>query len=385
VYLKNKSKILLVAGTRPEVIKLSSTYSRLQESNYIDPIFCSTGQQTDLLQDTLASFQIVPDVVLSSNEGKSSLNETMSRIINEIDLTLNQNQYEGVIVQGDTTTSAAAALASFNKSVPVFHIEAGLRSNSLSSPYPEEGNRRLISSIAALHFAPTLQASANLLREGIKQETIFVTGNTGIDAFKFVRDSIASDQTSLDKYKNELLVDKNRILLLTCHRRESFGNPIREIFKGILKAIKSNSDLRIIYPLHPNPNVNAVAHEYFDNVPAVYLVPPQRYSDFIKLMMVSDLIVTDSGGIQEEACQLDVPVLILREVTERSEALALDGIELVKLDSDSIELRVSDLLGSRFRMRDTNAFGSGAAGLEISKEIENFVKLRLVKDIDSSA
>ena len=356
------------------MIKVSSTYSCLRNSDLLDPVFCASGQQTELLQDALESFQIVPDVILESTESKTSLNGTMARIINELDKSLSLNTYTGVVVQGDTTTAAAAALASFNNSVPVFHIEAGLRSNSLSSPFPEEGNRRLISAIASLHFAPTIDASKNLLRENISPEKIFITGNTGIDAFKYVSDGIGKDPHSLSKFKGEILINKKDLVLLTCHRRESFGEPIREIFRGILKAIEKNPDLRIVYPLHPNPNVNIVAHEFFDSVSNVSLLPPQRYSDFIKLMMVADLIVTDSGGIQEEASQLNVPVLILREVTERSEALRLDGVELVKLESDLIASRISTLMGNHFDSRDACAFGNGTAGVHIAKEIENFFK-----------
>jgi UDP-N-acetylglucosamine 2-epimerase (non-hydrolysing) len=357
-------------GTRPEVIKLNSIHLEMKNKQGIEPIICSTNQQKGMLQETLNHFHMNPDLEIRETNYSKNLNSKTARIIKGVDKILLEDNYHGIIVQGDTTTAASSSLAAFNNQVPIFHIEAGLRSFNLQAPFPEEGNRKIISSIASIHFAPTAKAAENLVNEGVRRSQIIVTGNTGIDAFLRNKELINKQLKNMNELKSHLLGGKNQLILLTCHRRESFGENMVQIFEAILEITKIKPDIQIIFPVHPNPGVKNLAKKFFKNNKSITLLPPQKYANFVSLMLISDLIISDSGGIQEEVCYIQAPLLVIRGVTERSEVLQLEGIELVNFDKKKITEKSIQLIGQKFPDRaKKQVFGNGKAYEIIVNEV----------------
>ncbi len=356
--------ILFILGTRPEAIKLAPLILYLRRSpDRYRVIVCSTAQHREMLDPVLAVFEIRPDFDLATMSAGQSLTASSARILAALEPVFAAVHPDLAIVQGDTTTTLCGALAAFYHRVPVGHVEAGLRTGDLAQPFPEEANRALVSRIASLHFAPTARAAANLAREGITAG-VSVTGNTGIDAVLYIRDRLPAAAP-----------DSERTILVTAHRRESFGEGFKRICRALL-ALADRGDVRILYPVHLNPNVRDVVHRTLGSHSRVTLCEPLDYVAFVDAMRRAAIILTDSGGIQEEAPSLGKPVLVLREKTERPEAVEAGTVKLVGTDQDLIVKEANLLLDSAeeyARMsRIHNPYGDGHASEKIEAALRGF-------------
>ncbi len=372
---KRKRKILIIAGTRPEMLKLAPVYRTLRAHSEDFTIrLCVTAQHRAMLDQVLSIFRITPDVDLNLMAPRQNLTELTRRILEGIHGVLQDWPCDLAIVQGDTTTTAASALAAFYDRVPVAHVEAGLRTHDPNSPWPEEINRRLTSVLSHLHFAPTDLARENLLAEGVPARAIQVTGNTIVDALlevdRFCGDSW-QPSLSLERLLNSV-DSQRRLILVTCHRRESFGGPFTSVCRAI-RELSLRPDVHVVFPVHPNPNVSGPAEALLKGLPNVDLLPPQPYFDFVMLMKKAYLILTDSGGVQEEAPTFDTPVLVLRDHTERPEALLAGKAKIVGTESSKIVMTVSELLEDpktfQAMVGGENPFGDGCASERIYKTI----------------
>ncbi len=368
-----KKTILLVFGTRPEIIKMAPVLKALaKENSQLLPVSCFTGQHKTMAEMMLDVFNIDPMYRLEVMENNQSLSDVTTKVIKNMNTILQDAKPDMVLVQGDTTTTFCAALASFYNKIPVGHIEAGLRSKIRYEPFPEEINRCLTSHIATLHFAPTSKSRQNLLNEGISDKSIFITGNTVIDALFSLRDS------ARDKEFSELkCIDfKKRIILATVHRRESFGKPLENICKAFKEILSRYPDVAIVYPVHLNPNVKKIVNNELMGVDRVYILDPINYEAFVQLMEKSYLILSDSGGIQEEAPSLNKPVLILRDVSERPEVLEVGAAKLVGSNTENIVKEVSLLLDNTVVYKKmasaVNPFGNGNSGELIVETIHSY-------------
>ncbi len=356
-------RLLLVFGTRPEAIKLCPLVRELRSRRDVfDARVCVTAQHRDMLDQVLAAFDVTPDIDLDLMQPNQTLAGVTARVLEALDPVLRTESPDMVLVQGDTTTTLAASLAAFYQEIPVGHVEAGLRTGDLRQPFPEELNRLFTGRLAALHFAPTARAAANLLAEGVPRSQIHVTGNTGIDAVLYVRDALESG--ALPKTPWSWLDPSRRLILVTSHRRENFG----EAFAGEMRAlarIAARPDVQLVYPVHKNPNVFTPAHQLLGNQPNVHLLEPLAYVPFVDLMRQSYFLITDSGGIQEEAPSLGKPVLVLRNKTERPEAVDAGTVKLVGTNEDRIIHEAGRLLDDSAeytRMtRVHNPYGDGHA------------------------
>lgn len=365
----SKRKVILVFGTRPEAIKMCPLVNELKKDNSLETIVLVTGQHKEMLQQVLEAFKVVPDYNLEIMKDKQSLFDITETILEKIRPILVQEKPSLVLVHGDTSTTFATALACFYLQIPVGHVEAGLRTYDISAPYPEEFNREAVSIVSCLNFAPTELAKSNLLREGKKPETIFVTGNTGIDALKTtVRADYSSPETEWAK--------GSRLILITAHRRENLGEPMHQMFRAIKRVLDEHPDVKAIYPVHPNPAVQSVANEIFGQDANIRLIPPLDVFDFHNLMERSYLILTDSGGIQEEAPALGKPVLVMREETERPEGVAAGTLRLVGTNEETIYREFTKLLDDPAAYRAMagakNPYGDGHASERIVQIIDNY-------------
>lgn len=368
-------KILIVFGTRPEAIKMAPVVRKLQASPGLEVHVCVTGQHRQMLDQVLELFAIRPDFDLNIMKPGQDLTDITAAILTALREVLAAGAYDRLLVHGDTTTTMAASLAAFYARVPVGHVEAGLRTGNILAPWPEEMNRRLVGRIADLHFAPTETARASLLAEGVPAETIHVTGNTVIDALKDVVARLQDDaalQAEISARFPFLDPDPargQRMILVTGHRRENFGQGFEQICLA-LRRIAEARDVQIVYPVHLNPNVQEPVRRILGDRPAVHLIAPQDYLPFVWLMSRSHLIVTDSGGVQEEAPALGRPVLVMRETTERPEAVAAGTVRLVGTDAARIEtetLRLLDDPDAYAEMaRALNPYGDGQAAQRIA-------------------
>jgi UDP-N-acetylglucosamine 2-epimerase (non-hydrolysing) len=351
-------KILFVFGTRPEAIKLAPVVRCLREDPRFDARVVVTAQHRAMLDQVLRAFAIEPDHDLNVMQAGQTLVESASRVLAALEPVMDEERPDCVVVQGDTTTTFCGALAAFYKGIPVAHIEAGMRTGDLLQPFPEEMNRVLTSRLAALHFAATEWAAENLRREGVSSEDIFVTGNTGIDAVLAVRDSLPAFDAEVGR----------KTILVTAHRRESFGEGFVRICRA-LGRLAERHDVEIIYPVHPNPRVQSVVREYLCDVPNIRLIEPVDYVAFVDLMRRSHILLTDSGGVQEEGPSLGKPVLVMREKTERPEAVAAGTARLVGTDEDTIVAEAARLLDDpeeyQRRSRIHNPYGDGKASARI--------------------
>lgn len=370
-------KILVIFGTRPEAIKMAPVVKALQASEELICRVCVTAQHREMLDQVLDLFKIKPDYDLDIMRHKQSLSEVSSSIISGVSTVLDDFMPDVILVHGDTTTSSIAALAGYYKKVDIGHVEAGLRTGNIYSPWPEEGNRKLTSAIAKYHFAPTDTAKNNLTKEGINPDKIYVTGNTVIDALLWMKTQFDDESyitTKLNKSISFLEPDK-KLILVTGHRRENFGEGIKELCNALLTISLKYPDIQIVYPLHMNPNVHTPVHAALGGKKNIFLIPPQSYDSFVYLMTKSYLILTDSGGIQEEAPSLGVPVLVFRDTTERPEAIAAGGVRLVGADTSSIISNVKELLEDQdayLKMSNTsNPYGNGFASNEIAHILAN--------------
>jgi UDP-N-acetylglucosamine 2-epimerase (non-hydrolysing) len=360
-------KTLFVFGTRPEAIKLAPVVGRLlQHPEQFETRVVVTAQHRDLLDQVLAAFSIKPDHDLDLMQPGQSLSESTSRIVAGLESVLKTERPDCVLVQGDTTTTLCGALAAFYQDIPVGHVEAGLRTGDLRQPFPEEMNRVLVSRLATLHFAATQGAAENLRREGVDPARVFVTGNTGIDAVLEARDGLA--QGRLDPGELPPVDPRKKLVLVTAHRRESFGDGFEQICLA-LRKLALRDDIEIVYPVHPNPHVRESVERRLRGVANIRLIEPLGYVPFVELMRVSYVLLTDSGGVQEEGPSLGKPVLVMRDKTERPEAVEAGTARLVGTDVDRIVAETTVLLEDAAeharRSRIQNPYGDGQASTRI--------------------
>lgn len=322
-------RVLLVFGTRPEAIKMCPLVSELKQRENIDPVVCVTGQHREMLHQVLDAFHVVPDYKFSVMKERQTLFDITISILELMKKLLADIQPDLVLVHGDTTTSFATTLACYYMQIPVGHVEAGLRTHDIYSPYPEEFNRQAVSIISRYNFAPTESAKQNLLREGGRADSIFVTGNTAIDALK---------TTVRDDYRHPILdwAQGSRLIILTAHRRESLGEPMRQMFRAIRRVVTEFPDVRLVYPVHLNPLVHKIAKSELGDCDQIRMIEPLDVIDFHNLLASCYFILTDSGGIQEEATYLGKPVLVLREKTERPEGIDAGTLKLIGTSEESI-------------------------------------------------
>jgi UDP-N-acetylglucosamine 2-epimerase (non-hydrolysing) len=358
-------KVLAVVGTRPEAIKMAPVITTARRRG-VDVVVCATAQHRDMLDQVLGLFQIVPEHDLDLMRPNQSLSDLSARVLTGITPVIADEQPDWLLVQGDTTTAMIAALASFYQRVPVGHVEAGLRTGDLARPFPEEMNRRVVGVVTGAHFAPTSTARDNLLRENVPAGEIYVVGNTVVDALQATRalPCPASELAAVPE-----LAPGERLVLVTAHRRESFGEGMRQIARALQRIARMHPDVRLVYPVHPNPNVQAPMREILDGEPRVHLIPPLDYLPFVHLMARAHLVISDSGGVQEEAPSLGIPALVLRETTERPEAVAEGCVRLVGVDEENIVAAAHELLtddAAYARMaRAVNPYGDGNAAERI--------------------
>ncbi len=368
-------KILVLFGTRPEAIKMAPLVNALKAEDNFDTKICVTAQHREMLDQVLDLFEINPNFDLNIMKSSQTLGDITSLILQKIDNIFLDFIPDLVLVHGDTATTFAGTLGAYYRQIPVGHVEAGLRTGNIYSPWPEEGNRKLTGSIANIHFAPTKLSKTNLEREGVKKG-IYVTGNTVIDALFWIKKKIDNSQdiyNSLLNYFHYLDFEKD-ILLVTGHRRESFGEGFKNICKAILKVAAKNKNLQIVYPVHLNPNVQTPVNDMLAGVENIFLIDPLEYLQFSFLMMKSKIILTDSGGIQEEAPSLGKPVLLMRETTERPEALDAGTVELVGTNINLIEDKINILLKDNKKYETMsmahNPYGDGKASIKIIEAIK---------------
>ena len=363
-------KIMLVFGTRPEAIKMCPLVNELKNRQIFETCVCVSGQHRQMLDQVLAVFRVVPNYDLSIMKEKQDLFDITAGVLQSIRDTLEIEQPDMVLVHGDTSTAFATALACFYLHIPVGHVEAGLRTFNLASPFPEEFNRQAVDIISALYFAPTDQARENLLNEGKNSETVYVTGNTAIDALK---------TTVRENYSHPELewASGSRLVLITAHRRENLGQPMREMFCAIRRVLDENQDVKAIYPVHLNPVVRSMAKEIFRGEDKMHLIEPLDVLDFHNFMNKSYLILTDSGGIQEEAPSLGKPVLVMRDTTERPEGVAAGTLKLVGTKEEAIYTSFTQLLSKpeeyKKMSRAINPYGDGFASCRIADILESWL------------
>ncbi len=344
-----KRRILVVVGTRPEAIKMAPVVRMLESDGRFAPILCATGQHRALLADALAAFGLVPDIDLDLMETGQRPATLAARVLAGIDKVIIRHRPAWVLVQGDTVTTAAAAQAAFYARTPLAHVEAGLRSGDRAHPFPEEGNRCMVAPLADLHFAPTVEARANLLAEGVDQQRIHVTGNTAIDAVLMTAEAVQADRQLVDEMTTAIPVlaharrTGRRLVLVTAHRRESFGRGLLRICSAVMR-LAERQDVIVVWPVHPNPQVHEAVHRLLGRHRRIHLIAPLPYRRFVWLLCQADLVLTDSGGIQEEAPALGRPVLVLRKVTERPEAVTAGAARLVGTDPERIATEAARLL-----------------------------------------
>lgn len=359
-------KVMTIFGTRPEAIKMAPVIKEIQFRTEFECIVCVTAQHREMLDQVLEIFGITPDYDLNIMQHGQTLSDITTRALNGLNEIIKTEKPDIVLVHGDTTTTFVGALAAFYNQVAVGHVEAGLRTWNLYSPYPEEANRQMVGILANLHFAPTQIAANNLIKEGKKQNDIFITGNTVIDAMKY---------TVKDDYNHEIFdwIGNDRMILLTAHRRENLGEPMRNIFQAVKRIVNEFDDVKVVYPVHMNPRVREIANEVLGNTDKVKLIEPLEVIDFHNFMNKSFLILTDSGGIQEEAPSLGKPVLVLRNTTERPEGIEAGTLKLVGTDEKTIYEETKKLLTDKAAYQQMseakNPYGDGFASKRIVDEI----------------
>lgn len=366
--MSGRSRVLVVIGTRPEGIKLAPVVAALDShSANVETRVALTGQHTDLLEQVLELFSLEPDWELGIMREGQDLYDLAEGCLAGLRAVVREYRPDLVLVQGDTATVFFAALVAFFERVRVGHVEAGLRSGDKWRPYPEEVFRRLSGVVADLHFAPTAEARENLLAEGVAPDQVFLTGNTVVDA---LREVAARPLPIENAVLRELVEGPGRLILLTAHRRESFGAPLREVFAAVRELADQFDDLRIVYPVHPNPNVRGPAQELLGDHPRIHLISPLGYADLVHALRAATIVLTDSGGIQEEAPTFGTPVLVLREVTERPEAVRAGVARLVGMDRARIFETAAALLADEGALREMaraeNPYGDGQAAERIA-------------------
>ena len=359
--------VMLVFGTRPEAIKMCPLVNELKTREGIRTVVCVTGQHRQMLDQVLDAFHVVPDYDLSIMKDKQTLFDITTNILNSIKGVLEEVRPDVVLVHGDTSTTFVTALACFYLQIPVGHVEAGLRTYNIYSPYPEEFNRQAVSILSRYNFAPTELSKSNLLREGREESTIYVTGNTAIDALK---------TTVLEDYSHPVLewAKDSRLIMITAHRRENLGEPMHHMFRAIRRVMEEHPDVKAIYPIHMNPVVRRAADEELGDCDRIHIIEPLEVLDFHNFLSRSYMILTDSGGIQEEAPSLGKPVLVMRDTTERPEGIAAGTLKLVGTDEDVIYENFKLLLENPdaydAMAKASNPYGDGFACKRIADILE---------------
>ncbi len=363
--MDRRIKAVCIFGTRPDAIKMAPVVEALRGApDRFDTRVVVTGQHREQLDQVLKVFGIVPDRDLAIMQHGQTLTQITTRVLGALDEVLDAEKPDVVLAQGDTTTTFVAALAAFYHKVPYAHVEAGLRTGNLYDPFPEELNRRMAGVIASFHFAPTEASRENLLRENTPPERVWVTGNTGIDALL----SVASRQVQVcDPQLAAILASGRRIVLITAHRRENWGEPLERICRAVARLAEAHTDCEFVYAMHRNPAVRATARPILEGLDRVHLIEPPDYGPFVKLMQRSALILTDSGGVQEEAPSLGVPVLVLRNTTERPEGVTAGVVKLIGTETEAIVREAEAVLagGSQGRASIASPYGDGQASLRI--------------------
>ena len=371
--MQGKRTVMVVFGTRPEAIKMAPVVRMLRESDFKCKV-AVTAQHREMLDQVLELFGIKPDYDLNMMKAGQTLTDITVRALTGLCEVFRQEKPDIVLVHGDTTTTFVASLAAFYEHIPIGHVEAGLRTGNKYSPFPEEMNRKLTGSLADLHFAPTNTAKSNLLKEGVSEDRIFVTGNTVIDA---LLSTVNTGYVFKEKELNRILKKEqgNKMILVTTHRRENLGDPMRQIYQGLSTILKKFPDTYVLFPVHKNPSVRKVVQEVLGGNERVYLIEPMDYEPFVNLMAKSHLILTDSGGIQEEAPSLGIPVLVVRDTTERPEAVEAGTVSLVGTTYERIIDELTKLLTNKEaykRMTQAiNPYGDGKASERIINAISN--------------
>lgn len=351
-------KVLSIFGTRPEAIKMAPLVKELEKRNEIKSIVCVTAQHREMLDQVLEVFDIKPDYDLNIMKKGQTLSEITSRVLLGLEEIIQKEKPNIILVHGDTTTTFAGALAAFYNGVDIGHVEAGLRTWNKYSPFPEEMNRQMVDRMTDMFFAPTEVSKTNLLNEGIEDNKIYITGNTAIDAMKY---------TVKEDYNNEVFnwLGDSKFILLTAHRRENLGEPMRNIFKAVRRIVLNNEDVKVIYPIHMNPIVRKIAKEILEGIDRIKLIEPLDVFDFHNFINRSYLILTDSGGIQEEAPSLGKPVLVLRNTTERPEGIEAGTLKLVSTNEETIYKETINLLNNKEEYnkmsKASNPYGDGNA------------------------
>ena len=373
----SKKKVLTVFGTRPEAIKMGPLVHALAADERFEAKCCVTAQHREMLDQVLELFAIKPDYDLNLMQPGQTLNDVTARILLELKPVLQEFKPDVILVHGDTATTFAASLAAYYEQIEVGHVEAGLRTGNIYSPWPEEANRRLTGALTKYHFAPTDTSKQNLLRENFAEEYISVTGNTVIDALLMVQNRIKNDSELNEELRAKFpfLDDSKKLILVTGHRRESFGGGFERICEALAITAKQHPEVQILYPMHLNPNVREPVNRILADVDNVHLIEPQQYLPFVYLMTRANIILTDSGGIQEEAPSLGKPVLVMRDTTERPEAVAAGTVKLVGTDVDKIVSNLHVLLTDENAYQEMsfahNPYGDGKACQRILNKLVN--------------
>ncbi len=334
-------KVMTIFGTRPEAIKMAPVVKALEAADDMESIVTVTAQHREMLDQVLHLFSITPDYDLNIMSQGQTLYDVTCKALLGLQGVLKEAKPDVVLVHGDTTTTFVGALAAFYEGIPVGHVEAGLRTGNIYSPFPEEMNRKLTGAIGTYHFAPTSTSESNLLKENINPAHLYVTGNTVIDA---LQTTVQIDYTFKEELLNQIDYINNKVILVTTHRRENLGDPMRNVYEAIRDIINEQADVEVIFPMHRNPKVRSIVQEVLGDMPRVHLIEPLEYEPFANLMARTYLIMTDSGGIQEEAPSLGKPVLVLRDTTERPEAVEAGTVKLVGTDKESVYRTATELL-----------------------------------------
>ncbi|TCT12935.1 UDP-N-acetylglucosamine 2-epimerase [Natranaerovirga pectinivora] len=368
-------KVMSIFGTRPEAIKMAPLVKELEKEPQIKSIVCVTAQHREMLDMVLELFDIKPDYDLNIMAHGQTIIDIISKSLYGLDEIMKKEKPDIVLVHGDTTTTCAGAQAAFLNKIDVGHVEAGLRSGNIYSPFPEEMNRKITGTIANMHFAPTLGNKLNLLREGVNEDGIFVTGNTVIDALHQV---INKDYLFDSDELNNIDYNNKKVILLTCHRRENWGQPMEDIFRSVKSIIETNQSVEVIFPMHMNPKIRELAYNIFNGEQRIHLIDPLDYEPFANLINKCYLIMTDSGGIQEEAPSLGKPVVVLRTETERPEAVEAGTVKVIGIDKEVIIKEVNVLLNEDreyIKMKNAvNPYGDGTASKQIVQHIKAHYK-----------
>jgi UDP-N-acetylglucosamine 2-epimerase (non-hydrolysing) len=369
-------KIMVVFGTRPEAIKMAPLILQLKGNTNFEARVCVTAQHREMLDQVMGLFSIVPDYDLDLMTAEQDLSDLSANILSQLTPVLKVDSPDLVLVHGDTTTTLMATLSAFYCGIPVGHVEAGLRTGNLMAPWPEEANRKMVGVLASVHFAPTERAKQNLIAEGVHQDSIEVTGNTVIDALMLTLQKLDSEPPLVSDIEAQfsMLSKSRRIVLITGHRRESFGKGFDQICDAIDRLASTFDEVDFVYPVHMNPNVNSIVRSRLGGRENIHLLPPLDYLPFVYLMNRSDLVLTDSGGIQEEAPSLKKPVLVMRENTERPEAVEAGTVRLVGTSTESIVEAVEELLTDTVvynkMAKAINPYGDGKSSIRIVRDLE---------------